>query len=133
MSKSDYLENKLLDHHLGGPDYTRPGTVYVALYSAAPSDAGGGTELAGNGYARVAVVNNATNWPAASAGSKSNGTEIRTPTATGSDWATATHFGIFDASTAGNLLRWAALTASVTVTVGSDARFAPGALVATEG
>jgi hypothetical protein len=132
MSKSNYLENALLDHHLGGPDYTRPGTVYVALFSAAPSDAGGGTELSGNGYARKAVTNNATNWPAASGGSKSNGVEIRFDAATGSNWAAATHFGIFDASSGGNLLRWGALSASVTVNVGDDARFAPGALVCTE-
>lgn len=46
MSKSDYLENKLLDHQLGKTSYTMP-TVYVGLFTAAPSDSGGGTEVSG--------------------------------------------------------------------------------------
>ena len=32
-SKSNYLELKVLDHVLGGGDYTRPAKVYVALYT----------------------------------------------------------------------------------------------------
>jgi len=83
-SKSNYLENKVLDHVLGGGDYTRPATVYVALYTVAPSDTGGGTEVTGGSYARAAVTNNSTNWPAASGGEKSNGTEITFETATAS-------------------------------------------------
>ena len=74
--KSDYLENKVLDHVLGGGDYTRPATVYIGLYTATPSDSGGGTEVAGNGYDRADVTNNATNFPASSGGAKSNGTAI---------------------------------------------------------
>ena len=50
-SKSDYLENEILDHVLGGADYSRPATVYIALYTAAPTDAGGGTEVTGGSYA----------------------------------------------------------------------------------
>ena len=60
-SKSNFLELELLDHVLGNAAYTAPGTVWVALYSATPSDTGGGTEVTGGSYARVAVVNNATN------------------------------------------------------------------------
>jgi hypothetical protein len=51
-SKSNYLENKLLDHVYGGPDYPRPATVYVALFTAAPTDSGGGTEVSGSGVSR---------------------------------------------------------------------------------
>lgn len=104
-SKSDYLENKILDHVLGGGDYTRPATVYVGLFTTAPSDTGGGTEVSGGSYARVAVTNNATNFPAASSGSKSNGTAITFPAAT-ANWGTVVAFGIFDASSGGNLLYW---------------------------
>lgn len=131
MSKSDFLENKVLDHVLGGGDYTRPATVYVALYSTDPTDANSGTELSGSGYARVAVTNDATNWPAAVAGSKSNANAIEFPTAT-ADWTQASHFGILDASTAGNLLYSGALTTAKTVLNGDVARFAAGSLTISE-
>jgi hypothetical protein len=44
---SDYLEDKVLDHVFGGNAYTAPSTLYVALYTVAPSDTGGGTEVSG--------------------------------------------------------------------------------------
>ena len=131
-SKSDYLENKVLDHVLGGGDYTRPATVYIALYTVAPTDAGGGTEVTGGSYARVTVTNNATNFPAASGGAKSNGTEIAFVEATAS-WGTVVAFGIFDALTLGNLLYWADLTASKVIDSGDTAKFAVGDLDLTEG
>ncbi len=112
-SKSDYLELKVLDHVLGGSDYTRVATVYIALFTVTPSDAGGGTECTGGGYARLAVTNNATNFPAASAGSKTNGTTFSFTTFSGSVSAGAAFvaWGIFDASTSGNLLYWGSLAA----------------------
>lgn len=131
MSKSDYLENALLDHHLGGPDYTRPATVYVSLFTVTPSDSGGGTEVTGGSYARVSVTNNATNWPAASGGAKSNGADITFPTATAS-WGTIVAFGIHDASTAGNLLRWGAVTPNKVIDTGDTARFPTGDLDVSE-
>ena len=130
-SKSDFLENELLDHVLGGGDYSRPATVYVALFTVALSDSGGGTEVSGGSYARVAVTNNATNWPAASGGAKSNGTEIAFPEATAS-WGTVVAFAIFDASTGGNMLYWADLTTSKTIDSGDTAKFAVGDLDITE-
>jgi len=110
-SKSDYLENKEQDHILGGPDFTRPATVYVALFTDPPADDGtGGTEvtIGVGGYVRVAVTNNITNWPASSGGQKKNGTEIAFPQATGS-WGVIMAFGIYDASSGGNLLHWGLL------------------------
>jgi len=130
-SKSDFLENELLDHVLGNAAYAAPATVYVGLYTAAPTDAGGGTEVTGGSYARVAVTNNATNWPAAAAGAKANGTAVTFPTATAS-WGTVVAFGIFDAATAGNLLYWADLTVSKTVGSGDTAEFAVGDIDITE-
>jgi hypothetical protein len=134
MSKSNYLENKVNDHVLGGPDYTRPATVYVSLHTADPTDAGTGAEATGSGYARKAVTNNATNWPASVNGSKSNGTEIAFDPATGS-WssgANQTHFGIWDALSGGNLLRYGALTTPKAFTTGDTPKFAAGTLVCTE-
>lgn len=130
-SKSDFLENELLDHVLGNAAYTAPATVYIALYTAAPTDAGGGTEVTGGSYARVAVTNNATNWPAASGGAKSNGTAVTFPTAT-ANWGTVVAFGILDAASAGNLLYWADLTTSKAVNNGDTASFAVGDIDVTE-
>lgn len=103
----------------------------MALYTAAPTDAGGGTEVTGGSYARVAVTNNATNWPAAAAGAKSNGTVITFPTAT-ADWGTIVAFAILDASSGGNFLYWATLTTNRDVLTGDVASFAVGTLVVTE-
>lgn len=128
MSKSDFLENKLLDHQLGKTAYTMP-TVYVGLFTAAPSDTGGGTEVTGGSYARKSTAG--TDWNAASGGSSSNANAITFVTASAS-WGTVTHFGLFDAASAGNLLRWNALTASKTIGSGDTASFAAGALVCTE-
>ena len=130
-SKSDYLENELLDHVLGGGDYSRPATVYVALYTVAPTDTGGGTEVSGGSYARVAVTNNATNWPAASGGAKANGTVITFPKATAA-WGTCVAFAILDAATAGNFLYWADLTETKAINNGDTAQFAVGELDVTE-
>lgn len=130
-SKSDYLEAKVLDHVLGGPDYTRPATIYVALYTTAPTDAGGGVEVSGGSYSRVAVTNNSTNWPATSGGTKSNGTSITFPTATAS-WGTVQAVGLLDAATGGNLLFWATLGTPKSIGAGDTASFAAGALVLTE-
>jgi hypothetical protein len=130
-SKSDYLENKILDHVLGGGDYSRPATVYIALYTVAPSDAGGGTEVTGGSYARKDVTNNATNWPAASSGIKQNGTAITFAQAT-ADWGTVVAFAIFDAVTAGNMLYWGDLTASKSVENGDTAEFAVAGITITE-
>ena len=130
-SKSDYLELELLDHVLGGGDYSRPATVYIALYTVAPTDAGGGTECTGGSYVRKSVTNNDTNWPAAAAGAKANGTEIAFVEATG-DWGTVVAFGIFDAESGGNLLYWGDLSASKSIDSGDTAKFAVGDIDITE-
>jgi len=120
---SDYLENKLLDHVLKTAAYTVPTNIYVALFTAAPTDAGGGTEVSGSGYART--VMNA--WDIAAAGASANTNAITFPEATGSQ-GTITHFALFDASTLGNMLGWAALTASKAVGTGDTVSFAAGDL-----
>ena len=130
-SKSDFLENELLDHVLGNAAYTAPSNVYVALYTVAPTDAGGGTEVTGGSYARVTVVNNSTNWPAASSGAKANGTQVTFATATAA-WGTVVALGIFDALTGGHLLYWADLSSSVVVGSGQQAYLAVGDIDLTE-
>ncbi len=80
--KGTGASNATLDAWLGST-VLGPATVYVALFTAAPAAGGGGTELAMTGYARVAVTNNATNFPAASSATKNNGTLIDFGTLTG--------------------------------------------------
>lgn len=128
MGFTTFLDNELLDHVFGNAAYTAPANLYFALSTTAPTVAGGNfTEPSGNGYARVAVTNNATNFPAATNGSKKNATQITFPQATGA-WGTVTYFGIFDSNTAGNLLAFAALTTSKDITTGDTPYFAANSL-----
>ena len=119
---SDFLENEILDHIFNGSAYSSP-SKYVALFTAAPSDAGGGTEVSGTGYARK--LHSA--WAAASSGQTSN-TGAITFAAAEASWGTVTHFGIFDALTNGNLLAWGAVGTQKAVTSGDVVSFADGTL-----
>jgi hypothetical protein len=131
MSAGNTLENVLLDHILGAITYTPETTVYLGLSTADPLDTFAGlAEPAGSGYARVAVTNNATNFPAASAGLKSNGTAITFPSASGS-WGTVTHFFIANHATATavtNLMFFGALTTARAISSGQTPSFAIGDL-----
>ncbi|HEX7124961.1 MAG TPA: hypothetical protein VF406_04190 [Thermodesulfobacteriota bacterium] len=131
-SFSDFLENELLDHVFGAAAYTAPATLYIALFTAAPTDAGGGTEVSTGvwtNYARVAVTNNATNFPAASGGAKSNGTLIDFGTAAISGAApTVVAIGVYDAAVAGNLLAWCDAAASKTINNGDPVTIPNGDL-----
>lgn len=128
---SDYLENKVLDHILGATAYTPPSKVYLALYTATPSDAGGGTEVTGGDYARCEITNNTSNWPNAASGSKSSGAAFTFATATAS-WGTITHWALFDALNDGNMLYWNQLTASKPIDTGDTAQFAAGKITVTQ-
>lgn len=119
---SDYAEKLVLDWLMTNGSATRPTAWYVALYTAAPNDAGGGTEVSGGGYSRQAVTFDAAT---SGAGTTSN-TGAVTFTAAGADWGTITHIGIHDASTAGNLLWHGSLTVSKTVADGDTLQFAIG-------
>lgn len=128
MSKTDYLENKVLDHTTGKTSYTMP-SVWVGLFTATPGDAGGGTEVTGGSYARKATTG--TDWAVASGGATSNAAVLTFPTPS-APWGTVGWFGLFDASTSGNLLRWAALTTAKDIGAGDVASFPIGNLVLTE-
>jgi hypothetical protein len=119
---SDYAEKLLLDWMMTNGSATRPTAWYVALYTAAPSDSGGGTEVSGNGYARQAVTFDAASTP----GGTTSNTGAVSFTAAGGSWGTISHIGIFDASTSGNLLWHGAMTASKTIADGDTLEFAIG-------
>lgn len=130
-SKSDYLENKILDHVLRNTLYTQPATVYSALFTVLPSDSTGGTEVtnASSGYTRVATT-------FCTAGATVTGQSVNTTTKTFVTAAAAytiVGWGLFDTSTvaAGNLLYWSTVT-TLALSIGDSATFAAGGMVVTE-
>jgi hypothetical protein len=98
MAMSNYLENKLLEAVVKNTTYTSPSTVYLALYSTAPTDSTAGTELSGNGYSRQAVT-----FASAANGTITSNSAASFSTATG-DWSPIVATAIVDASTGGNIL-----------------------------
>lgn len=115
MPGTTYLNNKLLDHAFRNTTYTPPTTVYVGLYTVAPTQAGGGTEVSGGAYARQAAT-----FTAASNGQIKNSTDITFPIAT-ANWGDIVAVGVFDAATGGNLLAYT--TPAVTKKVLSGDQF----------
>lgn len=137
-SKSNYLQNKLLNYVLGGTSFSPPATHWVALFT---SDTGLLTssvsnEVSGGSYARVSVVANTTNWPAASTvsgvGQIQNGVAFTFPTAT-ANWGTVTAFALIDSSSgSGNILYWGDLTVNKVISSGDTATFAIADITITE-
>jgi|TARA_Y100000592_G_C5459070_1_gene312979 hypothetical protein len=114
MSASDYLENKLLDHTLGSSAFSQPSNLYIGLSTGTFADANSGTELSGNGYARKQVT-----FGTASSGSITNSGAVEFDTATGTQ-GSISHFGIFDASSGGNLLFHGSFTSAKTIENGDQ-------------
>jgi len=127
---TDFGENKLIDFLFRAASLSKPTTWYVALFTTATSDAGGGTEVTGGSYARVQRDPADGNWNATQGGisGNSSGTGGLTdnvaaltfpaPTA---NWGVITHFALFDASTSGNMWLHGALTTPKTVNNGDPA------------
>lgn len=131
-SKSDYLENKVLDHCLGDGAYTMPSAVYLALCTVVPTDASTGstiTEASYTGYARKQI--NASDLSAASGGSKTNSSALEFAACTAGS-STVIGFAIVDASSAGNILYWGTVTSKVIDTSNTPATVAASGLVVTE-
>jgi hypothetical protein len=103
MPMTTFLSNKLLDHVFRNVTYTPPATVYIGLFTVAPTIAGGGTEVTGGSYARAAVT-----VSAASAQATSNSGIVAHPPAT-AGWGTPVAGAMFDAPTGGNMLEFAAI------------------------
>lgn len=138
---SDFLENKLIDQLFRGQSAPTTSTLYVGLLTAAPSDAGGGTEVTGGSYARVGVTSSLANWAgtqsagstsasSGTGGQTSNNAAITFPTPS-AGWGTVTHFGIFDASSSGNLLFHGALSIAKTINQSDTVTFPAGSLAIT--
>jgi len=119
---SDYLEDEMLDHILSVGSYTMPTNVYVGLSLASFNDDNSGTEITGNNYARVVA-----SFGVAASGTSSNDAAIEFAAATGT-WGSVSHFGIFDAASAGNLLIHGAFTTAKTIASGDILKIPTGDL-----
>lgn len=138
---TDFLENKLIDFLFRGQALgitgataaagTGPATLHVGILTANPSDTGGGTEVTGGSYARVAVSSSLVNWAGTQAaastvassgntGTTSNNGAITFPAPT-ANWGVVTGLAVFDAASGGNMLIWGALAANKTVNNGDAA------------
>ena len=128
MSECTITENLNLDAWFGAVALSVPGTWYVSLSQTAPTEAGTNwTEPVGNGYARVAVTNNLTNFPSATSGTKTNGTAIAFLESTAS-WGTITHIGFFNQASGGSLYFWEQLPVSKAVAANTTVYFSIGSL-----
>lgn len=121
MSFSNTFETTVLTWVFTTGSATRPTAWHIALYTSAPSDTGGGTEVSGGGYGRQAVTFTI------SGNTASNNAAIEWDTAT-SGYGTVTHVGVFDAASGGNLIAYAALTTSKTIDTGDVFRLPSGDL-----
>jgi len=127
MSFSNDAEGKVLDHIFKLAAYTQP-TLYVGVSTADPTDAGTGVaEPTGNAYARVATT--AASWERTAA-EVSNAAQLAFPEATGT-WGSLTHFAVFDAATAGNIVFYGALTTAKAIAANETLRFPIGNLTFT--
>jgi hypothetical protein len=147
---TNFCENKWIDWFFRGQALgitgasagagSGPTNLYVGLFTVAPGEAGGGTEVAGGGYARAAIPSSLANWAGTqgagttvastgTTGTTSNNNPVTLPAPTGANWGVVVAWGVFDAPTGGNLIFWAAQTPNKTVNDGDAApSFAAGQL-----
>ena len=125
-SKSNYLENALLNQVLKGTAFTQPAALYVSLHTADPGELGDQGEVSGNGYQRVQH----DSWTITGSSASNNG-EIAFPESTAS-WGTVDYFGIWDAQTNGHLLYYGAFTTGASVPPTSLVKIASGEITITE-
>ena len=115
MSLTNTFETRVLEWLLTTGSATRPTAWYLGLFTGAPGEAGGGTELSGDAYVREAVTFTVSGDTATNSGA------VEWPVATG-NWGTITHVAIFDALTSGNMIAYAALSNSKTINTGDVIR-----------
>ena len=124
MPASNYLDDAILNATLTNTPYTGPATVYVALYSVAPTKSTSGTELSGSNYSRQSASFSVSTGVATSTASVAFG-------AASADWSTAVAWAILDDSTGGNILYFGSLSPSQTVLNGNTLTFATGDITVT--
>jgi len=126
MPKTDFFEHEVLKLSVGQAlTLVPPITPFLALFTAAPSDTGGGTEVTGGAYARV---NAAGKFAAPANGQMANNAAISFPDATAA-WGNVTHWALMTASTGGTMLRHGALTAPRNIVLGDPVSIGVGQVI----
>jgi len=138
MSASNYVEDNVINSTLRGAAYPVPSGVYVALFTADPTDAGvTANEVQASvwpSYARQdAAAGGAisSGWTAPADGVSSNAKTIEFPANDGAGTVPVTHFALFDAASGGNMLFHAPLESAKNIEVGDVMAFAIGSIVVT--
>lgn len=131
---SNYLESGLLNHMFRAVSYTAPSPLYIGLtqsFNSGNLEANVVDEPSTGGYARQSYISNTTNWIApyasGSATATHNNISIEFPVAT-VDIGNISGVFIADASTAGNVLFYGALSSSRNIRTGDQFVFSSGSL-----
>lgn len=132
MTKAAATATQTIDKLLGNTDFVVPSTLWVALYTVAPTEDGGGTEVVvADGYGRVQIDNDIITWTAAVSGTKSNAIDIDFGTP-GGPWGAVVAFGLHTHATDDALYMYGVLEAIEVIGVGSVPRFGIGELTVEE-
>lgn len=125
---TNYSENQLGDHFFRTASFPKPTQLNYRLFTAAPGEAGGGTEVTGGSYAAVNLPPldanyNGTHGTTVGASSGTGGlidnaVAITFPAPT-ANWGLITHMAVDDQSA--NMLIYGPLTVSKTVNNGDPA------------
>lgn len=124
-SFTDYTENLALTFLFTSGTATRPTAWFVGLFTTAPTDAGGGTEVSGFGYARISA---GTISGSGTATTFTNAAAIEFAAASGGNFGTIVYAGIFTASTGGILLAGSNLTTAKSINDGDIFRIPANSL-----
>lgn len=147
MALTNYWKNKLIDANLRAQSISFPATRYIALFTVAPTASSSGTEVVASGYARVAVTSSLTNWSgtqgagttstsSGTSGEVSNNAAVTLSSSIPAAWSGIVAWGMFDASSSGNLLEFGSIVdgsgspVTRSFSIGDAVEFAAGSLVA---
>lgn len=144
MSLSNYGEAKILNHVFCGQESTfdlSSNDLYIGLATSLSADGDTLAEVStGTGYARVKIADQTTDSnnvfapitiDGSETGSITTDAQITFASASGGDWGTVTHIGIWDASASGNLVAWGELSVDKTITDGDTFIISSGSLTVT--
>lgn len=123
MDMTDYMKDVVGDHLLRDQAFSPPSIFYLALFTSATDDTGGGTEATGGGYARQEV----TLTPFVN-GVSTNVDELMFTSLAADDY---THAALMDALTGGNMWMHDELPDPETVANGGGILVEAGSLTVT--
>lgn len=121
-AQSTYLRTKLVSF-LAGTAYSPPATVYIGLFVTPLNADDLGTEVSGGGYVRKAIT-----FAAASGGSIASSADITWTPLDSAATRTIFAWGIYDASSAGNLLAFGSFTNPFTVAANRNCTIPAGGI-----